>query len=370
MTSRERVILAINHKEPDRVPRFDAFWDETLALYGYKMKIPAEKVEAYLAELFEFDIQLVSLDNSMRFDAYVAEDNDDYMIIEDRCGYKALRHKGRPTLQFLEHKNDCYETWLSIKDRFSLDRNGTSRVDIDTFFLRTTTCPAWEEAIRKINKIYENGKFTLLNFYGPFEGTWRHHGYENSLMDLVADEDYTREMFDGITNVTIESIQYALNLGMKIDGIFMVEDLGSTRTTLMSPAVYRDVISPYHKKLGDFLKKNGLRFFMHSCGDVSDLIPYFIDVGIEVLQPMQANTTMHVVNLKQKYGKDITFWGNIDETKIADGREAIDDEVAHKIVPAMKGGGYIFHSDHSIPPTVPLENYKYLIHMLDKYAHY
>jgi len=79
---------------------------------------------------------------------------------------------------------------------------------------------------------------------------------------------------------------------------------------------------------------------------------------------------MDVVTLKKEYNKDITFWGNISSAKLSGSLAEIQEEIGSKVSCAMKGGGYIYHSDHSIPPSVTYPNYLYAMKMLDKYGDY
>ncbi|HOP10904.1 MAG TPA: uroporphyrinogen decarboxylase family protein [Oscillospiraceae bacterium] len=360
MTGRERVYGALRHEPIDRVPRYDSFWDETLMNWGISAK--------ELAQRFDFDIRVFGLDNSMRFSTS-REDLGEQEIVNDRCGYRVRRFKKGGPMDFLWHATAEYEGWSQNKHRFRLDPADESRVDVAAFFLRTTPVPDWDTAIAAINADSPD-KFRLMNFYGPCEATWRHHGFENWLMDMAAEPEWTMEMFGAVTNLTIETLDYALQKGLKFDGIWMTEDLGSTRATLMSPKTYRELIFPWHKKLGDYVKSKNLKFFMHSCGDVSDLIPDFIEAGVDVLQPLQANTTMHVVRLKEQYGDRISFWGNISVAVMEQGKEAILEEAKSKLIPAKRGGGYLYHSDHSIPADVTYENYAYLMGLLDEYGTY
>lgn len=370
MTGRERVHMALDHKEPDRVPRYDSFWEELIDDYKEKLGLDASAPSTAIGDKFGFDMELFGLDCSMRFDAKVVEENDEFIVINDRCGYTARKHKDKPLSEFYNHLNTDYDVWKTMKHRFSLDKNDTSRIDDSNFFLRTTPPPSWNEVAQKWKNRYASGKFMTIHGYGPYEGTWRHRGYENLLMDLVLNEDYCHEMFGAMMDLTIEILEYGMSLGIKPDGYFLTDDLGSTRSTLFSPEVYRKLIFPYHRQLGDFLHKHGIRYMIHSCGNIESFIPGFIDAGIEAVQPLQANTTMDIIKLKKKFGKDITLWGNISAVAMETGFEAIEQEIKSKIPFAMEGGGYIYHSDHSIPLDVPFENYEHVIKMLDKYAVY
>jgi uroporphyrinogen decarboxylase len=109
---------------------------------------------------------------------------------------------------------------------------------------------------------------------------------------------------------------------------------------------------------------------MHSCGKIESFIPDFIEAGIDVLQALQANTGMDVVKLKEKYGDSIVFFGNIAEAALAGTKEDIRREIEYKVGIAKKGGGYIYHSDHSVPDEVSFENYVYAMEMVEKYGSY
>lgn len=360
MTGKERVLGAINRTPIDRVPRHDAFWDETMEAYG--------KTGAELQKEFDLDIAVVALDNSMRFPSkYV-----DLGAQEegwDRYGFHYKRNIGLSTLHYMDFATADPEDWEEHKHRFNVDKNGESRVDAAGYFLRKTPVPTWEEAVARINALPDD-KFKVLNFYGPWEGTWRHHGFENTLMDFIAEPEMVQEMFEGIVNTTLESIDYALSLGMKIDGFWIVEDMGCTRSALFSLDHYREYLKPWHKKIMDFAHERGLKTIMHSCGDVLDFIPDLIDVGLDVLQALQANTRLDVSKLKEEFGDKITFMGNISVQSMAEGGDVIREEMERKIIPAMQGGGYIYHSDHSISPDVTYEKYCDVMKILDRIGKY
>ena len=92
--------------------------------------------------------------------------------------------------------------------------------------------------------------------------------------------------------------------------------------------------------------------------------------GVQVLQPMEAKSHLDVRELKAEYGRDLVFFGNIDVRKMSASQAELEEEVRSKLEVAMRGGGYIYHSDHSVPPTVSFENYVFLMELLDRYGHY
>ncbi|NJD03280.1 MAG: hypothetical protein FIA99_11975, partial [Ruminiclostridium sp.] len=353
MTSRERILRILAHKEADIVPKYDSFWEDTIINY-YKNGLPDNLEKDYfkivfdsgiktigdpIGDYFGYDIDMFYLDNSMRLTPRIVEDCEEYSIIADRCGYTAKRIKNKgTTMDFIGHVNPDETTWGKFKDRFVLDISDTSRIDSDSFFLRTNQVPAWKEVKTVFDEYRKRRRFLLLNGYGPYEGTWRHHGYTQSLMDIMCEKGLMCEMFEKITGLTIETIKYATSIGMKPDGFWMVEDLAHTRSTLFSPDIYKEVLWPYHKILGDFLHKENIYFFVHSCGKIDTLLPYLISAGIDVVQPLQANTGMNVRDLKREFGQDLTFWGNINEIELSKTFEDIEREIADKVTFAMKGG--------------------------------
>jgi uroporphyrinogen decarboxylase len=154
------------------------------------------------------------------------------------------------------------------------------------------------------------------------------------------------------------------------DGLFMVDDLGMNTGLMFSPRTYDRVVHPAHKRLGDYLHSHAIAYFMHTDGDIRTVIPRLIEAGVQVLQPLEAKSCMDVRTLKAEYGRDLVFFGNIDVRKMSASKAELEEEVRSKLDVVMRGGGYIYHSDHSVPPTVSFENYLFLMELLDRYGCY
>jgi len=379
MISRDRVKLSIQHKEPDRLPRYDSFWEDTVSKWvdsGSGQLLSKEDIVLNhdgssnaglsLQNALGFDINLMHLDNSFRLDAQLLGNDGEKLTVKDRCGYTAEKFIGKSrTLHMFDHVTCSQEDWDRNKKRLVVDVDEFSRIDDTAFFMRYEPSPTWDEASWRFKKMYANDKYTMLSSYGPVEASWRHRGYTEFLMDTVLNESLISEMFEMHTDLIIETMKKGFEYGIVPDGYFLVEDLGHTRGLLFSPDVYKKLVSPCHRKLGDFLHSKNIDFLMHSCGKVKELIPYFIDEGLDVLQAIEAKADQHVVSLKKEFGKDMAYMGNIDVRQLSGSKEDIDTEINEKIIPAMKGGGYIYHSDHSVPPEISLDNYTYLMKKLD-----
>ena len=382
MNGRERVIAAIERTPLDRVPRYDAFWEDALQRWKQEgLCLPPQKtitiegeekpIGTPADEYFGFDIAPLYMDVSMRFPTGVVADDGVKITVADRCGYTAQKFKGRASsMHFISHMVQDEDDWEKYKDRMTLDLSDTARVDSESYYLHTKEYPTWDGFKDLFAAYRQTGRFIPVTVYGPWECAWRHHGYEDSLMDLVAEPEMMGEMFNRITDLTIATVQHMIDIGCKPDAVWLIEDMGGTHTTLFSPKIFDELMYPCHKRLADFLHENGMYFMMHSCGYIEPFIPRLVEAGLDVLQAIQANTGMHVKTLKPKFGDKLTFWGNISVQKFSEGSDAIEAELREKVPLAMAGGGYIYHSDHSIPPEVSLETYLHAMKVLDEIGKY
>ena len=131
------------------------------------------------------------------------------------------------------------------------------------------------------------------------------------------------------------------------------------------------MLYPAHKKICDYFGKRNIPIILHSCGCVKSFIPFFIELGVNCLEPLEVKAGMDIIELKKEYGKEIAFMGGIDVRKMSiDDPGIIENEIKTKIETAKTGGGYIYHSDHSVPDNVSFEQYKRVIDLVKKYGKY
>ncbi len=382
MTSRDRVIAAIERKPLDRVPKYDAFWEDTLAAFHQQgmpaLKDPIVEVDGLqkpagyaVVDFFGFDIDVMGLDLSMRLPIEVVSEDDESYVVRDRFGWTARKYKSQTSgLHFLEHVTQTRQDWDRLKNKMTLDPKDVSRIDTEGYFLHFSPYPSWPGSKQLYDAVRRRQTYLLYQAYGPFECTWRHHGFEASLMDLLLEPDWMAEMFEQVVTLTIDTIRHGIQLGLKPDGLMVVEDMGGAQTLLFSKEVYRRLLKPQHERLAAFLHEQGIHFIMHSCGRIDSLIPDLIEAGLDVLQGIQASTGMHVRTLKEQYGQDLSFFGNINEQAFYGSKADIEAELRDKVPFAMKGGGYIYHSDHSISPNARYANYRYAMRVLDEIGRY
>jgi uroporphyrinogen decarboxylase len=347
MTSRQRVIAALNFEPPDRLPVCDALWD------GLQQEWIQEGMPTgvSLADHFDWDIESMFIDASPRFDTVVQSRAGGRITFEDRAGYTVAKEDGRSgTLDFLEHKTKTRDDWENLtKPRMILnDPSGTARIDSASYFCHLDTYPTWEEARRRFDTAYARGRFVTFAAYGPWEATWRHRGLAALLVDVLEDPEWCADMFATYTTLLIQILQRGLEFGMKPDGVFLVEDMGFKTSLLISPRTWDALLRPCYERINTWVRRHGIRFLMHTDGRVWDLIPRLIEVGVEALNPFECAAGMDIAELRRRHPRAMTCYGNLSATGLLGDRATLDEELRRKI-PFATGGGFIMHSDHSIP---------------------
>jgi uroporphyrinogen decarboxylase len=155
------------------------------------------------------------------------------------------------------------------------------------------------------------------------------------------------------------------------DCCWVFDDLGFADGPFFSPENYRKYVMPSHEAITKPFRKKGLPALLHTDGNVNLLIPDFLDAGFTGLHPLEVNAGMDIIELKEKYGDKLAFFGNIDKRILHTNDLArIEKEVIPKVKVAMEGGGYVLASDHSISPQVDLDTFTAFSKMGIKYGSY
>jgi uroporphyrinogen decarboxylase len=193
---------------------------------------------------------------------------------------------------------------------------------------------------------------------------------EQMLMAMLDRPSFVDALYADHVQLVIDIYEGMLARGMAFDGVFLSDDLGYQAAPLISPALYRSLVMPHHKRLCDRFAADGLKTLLHSDGNLVALVPYFIEAGFAGLHPLEAKAGMDVRDLRARYGDALVLIGNIDVRKLAGTRSEIEAEVRTKLTAGMAGGGYIYHSDHSVPSDVSFGAYSYAIELVRKYGVY
>jgi uroporphyrinogen decarboxylase len=206
--------------------------------------------------------------------------------------------------------------------------------------------------------------FTLCGIaHGFFDRGWALRGMENFLVDFIAHPLFVEELFEILTDIYLEMIDHIA--GYPFDGIRFGDDWGHQRGVLIGVSRWRKFVKPGLRKIFTRARDKGLVVMVHSDGDVSELITDLIEIGVQILNPLQPEA-MDVVEIKKNYGQDLCFNGGIS-TQLTLPRGAPQDvrrEVAACLEILGKGGGYIISPAKAILPDVPLDNAAVLIDAL------
>lgn len=216
-----------------------------------------------------------------------------------------------------------------------------------------------------------NGRWTHLTGLETFEMTRRQLGDEVFLMGLIDDPEWILDVSRFMTDLVIKDFDLLMSKGIEPDGVWIYGDMAYRRGPMCSPSMYRELIWPDHKRLADWAHEHGLPFIFHTDGDVNACIPHYIDAGFDCLQPLEAKAGMDVRVLAPRYGDKLALFGNVDVMVMgSNDLGAIEHEVRSKLQAGMATKGYVYHSDHSVPPTVSWESYQFVIELVDRYGNY
>ena len=195
-----------------------------------------------------------------------------------------------------------------------------------------------------------------------FNQILRVRGMQEGLIDLVANLDFAEAFFDRLTETICTAQELFLSeVGDLIDVHFAADDLSGQAGPLISPRLYRRLIKPRQARILQTIRsKTRAKIFYHSCGAIDEFIPDLIEIGVEIINPVQVSARgMDTAVLKKKYGRNLSFWGGGCDTQNILSRGSPQDvtqEVRRRIADLAPGGGFVFNPVHNIQPGVPVEN--------------
>lgn len=203
-------------------------------------------------------------------------------------------------------------------------------------------------------------------------------GFDKFFTDMLVNESFAHALMDTITELKMRYWQKALEtVGDNVLLVSEADDLATQQSLFCSADLYRSMVHPYHKKLFSFIRekaKSPVHIFYHSCGAVRPLIPFLIEEGVDVLNPVQVSARdMDTRELKREFGRDLTFWGGGVDTQrvLPTGTPAqVRDEVRRRIDDLAPGGGFVFAAVHNVQSDVPPENFMAMWEALQEFGAY
>ena len=328
MTQKERVISQIKHEFTDPVPIARLAFDGDVA----------ERLDSYYG--------------NSKWRSLVSE--TDHIL-----GVSAINRDGVQVTDTSGMYTDVFGSkWRNDMRTLHLEEPVLKEPSLKTFAFPQASdflIENWKDDILKIIEANPE-KFIIVGLgYGMFVRSWTLRGYQGALADTAAEPEFYDELIETICELQLSLLDEVLAL--PVDGVILDGDWGDQRGIMMGPDRWRRFIKPRLAKLYDRIHAAGKYTLNHSCGNVSDVIPDLIEIGLDVLQSVQPEA-MNPYELKANFGKDITFWGGLGSQKtIPFGTpEEIRGEVRRLCTEMGKGGGYVLGPAKGLQPETPTEN--------------
>jgi len=377
MTSRERILKALSFQEADRIPISDSPWGATIERWwgeGLPQDVPPEA-------FFGFELVAFGADTGPMFPVRILEETDEYVVETTSAGGVRRNHKDFSTTpEVIDYPCKSRADWVALKPRLQpskerVDWGGAWREERDEMRwhsrfeqLRRPWYPGGLEGCRQARA---DGKFVCYADAIGYDKMQSYVATERLLMAVAEEPDWVRDMYETDADLSLAMFETMVEGGFEFDGAFMYCDLGYRNGTLFSPRHFEEQLHPVFKRVFSYYNDRGIPVFLHSCGNVKEFIPYFVDEGLRCLQPLEVKAGMDIVEIKRQWGKGLAFMGGIDTRAMSDPNpNAIEEEIRSKIPVAMKGGGYIYHSDHSIPNNVSFAQYQRTLELVRQYGSY
>ena len=341
LTSYERIKRMYEHRPADRIPVTDSPWDSTVERWR-REGMPADVT---VADFFGLDKTAgIWADNGPRFPTKVIAETEDYIIQMTSWGatQKTFKHHGSVP-EFIDYVVKTPDDWRKAKERMTVSRD---RVD-------------WARLKEDYPKWRREGRWVAASFWFGFDITHaRFVGTERLLMAMATDPEWVIEMWNHQLDLDIALFEMVWDAGYHFDAINWPEDMGYKLHTFFSLDMYRQMLKPVHKRACDWAKSKGVKVHLHSCGDIRTFVPDLIEIGVDMLNPLEVKAGCDPVALKKKYGDKLTFWGGLGtQSTIPFGTpESIKAEVRRLCTEMGKGGGYILSPAKPLQPETSAEN--------------
>ncbi len=384
MNSRQRVQTTLQHKEPDRIP-FDLGGTVLTSIHvnayrNLRRYLGLPEVEVRVMDVFQ---QIAEVDEDVR--ARLGCDCRNVAPRSSATFRIEINETDLPGYRFFH--DEWGIGWRMPKDGgFYYDMfdhplaHASSIEEIKQYPWPDPVDPARFVGLRE-RALYvaeEMGEPVILGGLsaGFVELAAWTRGFARFYPDLVTNVEWMTYLMDTIIDLKLAYWEVALSMvGDLADVVQEADDLAGQFSLLLSPETYRTIVKPRHKKIMDFIKaRTNAKIFFHSCGAIREIIPDMIEVGIDILNPVQVSAVgMESAALKRDFGSEMTFWGGIVDTQgvfTTGSVQEVRDEVRRRIDDFGPGGGFVAATVHNIQANVPPQNIMAMWETLQEYGCY
>jgi uroporphyrinogen-III decarboxylase len=287
-----------------------------------------------------------------KFDVSIISEDENSLTYIDLDGVKRKFMKNEATVPtFIDSPIKDSNSWNIIKNE---------RLKLEEISKRFPS--DWNELVKE----YNNRDYPLyIGGYpiGLFGILVHLLGYENLFLFFYDKPNIIKDMLETFTNVWMAVWEELLSK-VEIDAIHFWEDISMGKGSMVSPAIIKEFLVPYYKKIISFLKGKGVKAIMlDTDGNCEELIPIFLDCGVNCIYPMEVNAGMNILEIRKKY-PEMIIMGGISKSEIAFGENHID-KMLEPVGELLKYGGYIPCCDHWVPPEIPWKYFKYYMEKLN-----
>ena len=402
MNHRERVLAALRHEEPDRVPiDLGGTVDSTISALSYQALRRAlglepsitrvQDIYQYTAVIEEDVRQALGVDTVPVFDLprewrmaslpdgspaqfparfQPQQQADGSQVVFDAAGTVVLKmpqggYYFDPLHSPLAGATSVREIDLCLDQIENYDT--PTHLDLDA-----------EDLAQVAKHLREGTDYLLVGYFGGhiFQAAQSLRGWQTFLIDLMVNRSWAEALLDRLAEANVRRFdRFARTVGRFVHVVHLEDDLGMQDRPLLRPELYRQIVKPYHARLFRTVKAQcDAYLLLHTDGAVAPLIPDFVDMGVDALNPIQVSAAgMEPRELKRNFGRDLTFWGGSCDSQTVlpfGGQQQVADEVKRHLDELAPGGGFVFSSIHNIQAGVPPENVVALFQTAREYGLY
>ncbi len=367
LTSSERFRAALAGSDMDRIPMYElVYWPKTLERWRGE-GLPANVMPQ---EYFQLDqLGFFAYDGSLGLSGGVMESDAVSKTTRDGDGVyyrESIVEYSTPT--FVRSTINTAQDWQQYRHRLAVDWGRMPvRLAHEPITDLATGCNTMDEYYRLCKA---EGRFTVLSPIDPIWYALRTLGEEQSLMAIAAEPEFIQEIVEDYARFNEGMLRLLLDRGYRFDAIWVFSDVCYKNGMLFSPRFFRERVMPTFQRYVAFCHEAGSKFIFHCDGDVTRLIPLLIEAGVDCIQPLEARAGNDLRTLAPRYADQLSFMGNINADVLSGSREMIEAEIRDKLSSIVASRRYIFHSDHSIPPSISFANYAFALELARKYGSY
>ena len=358
MTKKERVHAMIAGEQIDYLPSQLDFVPHRLTRFLEELNMPSEEFDEWACNHF---YHVYPLTESCYYSSgSVADQKLIDMAVEKRL------IDPHPDDRYIY--DNFHVVWLkNVNGIRDVVNPGKENPDLDDFPWPTADVPGLFDHVLDSLKHHEDEYYIVgLQHLGLFERSWLFLGYKNLMEKLAIDIAYVESLMDRIMEFHIRLAHRFVELG--VDAVRTGDDYGTQLNLQFSPKMWRRLIKPRLDNIWDVYREAGLTIMHHSCGNIEAIIPDLIELGLDVLHPVQP-LAMSIEKLSEQFGKQIAFHGDIDTQKLLPfgSPDNVLAEMKHCIETLGANGRYIIAPSQEIMNDVPTDNIKALVDGIKKY---